>query len=237
MALTSEQWKTVSSAGGSADAYRSMYEKQNTEKAAQEAATQKAASDASVLQQQNARAQQSLKAMQQTVGPNGQTSTIYGTPAGAARSGPSSSSSSSSSGSDGISEYELNQIKKITGAGQQPPVSRANIAGEQAARDAAFARAKEQSGRIAASSLEGLRNSLSRRGISGGGYAQMKGAEALGPAADQLQDFTREQMIQDLGQARHVADTEYSGQIAQRGQDQGSINALLNIINSRGKLY
>ena len=117
-------------------------------------------------------------------------------------------------------------------------VSRAGNAGEDAARAAAFARAKEQSGQIAQSSLAGLRNALARRGISGGGYANMRTAEALAPAADQLQDFTREQLIQDLGQARHVADLGYQGDITQRGQtlqaQQAERASLLGLLRSGG---
>lgn len=137
---------------------------------------------------------------------------------------------------EGISEKELSRIRSVVGADKQPTVSRGNIAGEQAARDAAFARAKEQSAQVARSSLTGLRNALSRRGITGGGYADMRTAEALAPAADQLQDFTREQLIQDLGKSERGADLEYQGQIAQRGQNQASVNALLSMINSRGGL-
>ena len=110
---------------------------------------------------------------------------------------------------------------------------------EQAARQAAFARAKEQSGQIARSSLEGLRNSLSRRGISGGGYAQMRGAEALAPATDRLQDFTREQLIQDLNRGADVSDRNYTGDIQQRGQDAAQRQSLLSLIasNSGRGLY
>ncbi len=210
--------------------------------AEQKARDDKAAWDASLLRQERDRAQQSLRAVHQTVGPGGGTTTQYGLPEGAGSGGGSMGSRSTSGGSgggasDGISEYELQRIMSITGAGKQPEVSRGNIAGEQAARDAAFARAKEQSGAVARSSLAALRNQLGRRGITGGGYAQMRGAEALAPATDQLQDFTRQQLIEDLGQSRHVADTEYQGQIAQRGQNQAAMQSLLGLIRSRGKLY
>lgn len=146
------------------------------------------------------------------------------------------SSSAASTAKQGVSEDELRRIRAAVGIGDQPTVSRGNIAGEQEARQAAFARAKEQSAQIARSSLTGLRNALSRRGITGGGYADLRTAEALAPAADQLQDFTREQLIQDLGKSERGADLEYQGQIAQRGQNQASVNALLSLINSRGGL-
>lgn len=108
---------------------------------------------------------------------------------------------------------------------------------EAGARNAAFARAKEQAAAVAQSSLTGLRNSLSRRGISGGGYADMRTAEALAPAADRLQDFGREQLIQDLGRAGQIADRNYAGGITRRGQDLNYSQSLLGLLSSGRGLY
>jgi len=122
----------------------------------------------------------------------------------------------------------------------QPTISRvggAIGAQEEAARQAAFARAKEQSAQVAQSSLHGLRNSLSGRGITGGGYAAMQTAGALMPAAEQLQDFGREQMIQQAGQASKNADTEYAGQVEQRGQNVNSTGQILDLLKSKGRIY
>jgi hypothetical protein len=128
-----------------------------------------------------------------------------------------------------------------TGGGAGAPTVSRNTgdiaAREQAGREAAFARAKEQSAATAQASLAGLRNQLSRRGITGGGYAQMKGAEALAPAADRLQDFTREQLIQDVGNLQHTGDLEYQGGIQQRGQTLANQQSLLGLLRSAGGLY
>lgn len=109
-------------------------------------------------------------------------------------------------------------------------------AAEEAARNAAFARAKEQSAAVARSSLAGLRSNLASRGISGGGYADMRTAEALAPAADRLQDFTREQLIQDLGRAEEVSDRDVAADLTRRGQDISRNNALLGLLQA-SRLY
>jgi hypothetical protein len=85
--------------------------------------------------------------------------------------------------------------------------------------------------------LAGLRSNLSRRGITGGGYAQMRGAEALAPAADRLQDFTRQQLIQDVGNLQHTGDLDYQGQIQQRGQTLENQRSLFGLIHSMGGIY
>jgi hypothetical protein len=65
----------------------------------------------------------------------------------------------------------------------------------------------------------------------------MRGAEALAPAADRLQDFTREQLIQDLGNLQHTGDLEYQGGIQQRGQTLQNQQSLLGLLRSAGGLY
>lgn len=130
------------------------------------------------------------------------------------------------------------QYQTASGSGggdSTPPVN--FQANEQAARDAAFARAKEQSGQIAQSSLSALRNSLSRRGITGGGYAQMRGAEALAPATDRLQDFTREGMLQDYQRAGQISDREAAAALTRRGQDMSRQQSLLSLLSAGGRLY
>jgi hypothetical protein len=126
------------------------------------------------------------------------------------------------------------------GGFQQPAVSR--ISGpsaeqETAARNAAFARAKDQFGSISQSALTGLRDSLARRGMGGGSYEMEGMGNIIGGGAGQLGEFTRGQAEGEVEQARHVADLEYQGQIAQRGQNQAAVNALFEIIRSRGGLY
>lgn len=121
-----------------------------------------------------------------------------------------------------------------------PAISRTGgdiAAREQAGRAAAFARAKDQAAMTAQSALSGLRNVMDRRGFSaGGGFADMKTAEALRPAADQVNDFTREQYIQDVNNLQHTGDLDYQGQIQQRGQNMAQLPALLGLVRS-GRIY
>jgi hypothetical protein len=131
------------------------------------------------------------------------------------------------------------------GGGTAPPISRVGgpiAEKELAARNAAFARAKESAANNAQAALAGLRNTMGRRGFQGGGgYADMKTAEALAPAANQVNEFTREQQIQDLDSARRNADTEYGGAITQRGQTLGAEtarrNSLIGLISSGRGYY
>lgn len=126
------------------------------------------------------------------------------------------------------------------GGGSAPTVSRTSgpiAEKEAAARAAAFARAKDQAGNVAQSALAGLRNTLARRGFgAGGGFADMKTAEALSPAANQLNEFGREQYIQDLNSAQQNANLEYSGDITQRGQTLSNLPQLLGLIRA-GRIY
>lgn len=104
-----------------------------------------------------------------------------------------------------------------------PAVSRVSgesAEAEAAARNAAFARAKETAGNTARASLTGLYDELQRRGMGGGGYEAGEIANRLVEAADQTGEVTRDQAISDAGRATHVADEEFGGQLAQRQEDQ-----------------
>ena len=87
------------------------------------------------------------------------------------------------------------ELTRLSGPGTPTDSAPVPAYDETGARAAAFARAKEQSANIAQSSMTALRSALNRRGVGSGGYANMKAAEALAPAADRLQDFGREQLI------------------------------------------
>ena len=130
-----------------------------------------------------------------------------------------------------------------TGGGTAPTVSRVSgdiAQKESAARAAAFARSKEQAGAVAQSALSGLRNQMARRGFGGGGgFVDMRTAEALAPAADQLNEVEREQLIQDLYNAQHQGDVEYQGAIQQRGQtlaNQPTAASLIGLLRA-GRIY
>lgn len=122
-------------------------------------------------------------------------------------------------------------------SGQQgataPTVAAPSIQGnEQDARAAAFARAKDQAGKIARASLTSITENIAGRGIAGSGIEALRDAGAINGAEAPLQDLTRSQMISDNNRAADVSDMGYQGAIAQRGQDLSSRSSYLNLLRS-----
>lgn len=110
-------------------------------------------------------------------------------------------------------------------------------ADETAARGAAFARAKEQAGNTALSALRALQDFAAERGQTGSSMERQMIGDVVGGAAGDVNEFTREQLIQDLNRAADIADLQYQGGIAQRGQNLSMLPSLLGLIGSRGLLY
>ena len=108
---------------------------------------------------------------------------------------------------------------------------------EGAARSAAFARAKDQAGQTARASLTSLREALGSRGMLGGGAETVGTANIIGGAGQDVGDFTREQLIQDLDRSSKVADRDYAGKVTKRGQDLDYRQSLLALLNSGKGLY
>lgn len=117
------------------------------------------------------------------------------------------------------------------GAGTQPAtIEEMSSPAEDAARQAAFARAKDQAGMIGRSAMTALNNTMGARGLAGSKFAQNAAGGVVNTGATQLGEVNREQMIQDLQNARQRASEVYQGNIAQRGQniqDQASRRAAL----------
>lgn len=103
--------------------------------------------------------------------------------------------------------------------GVPPPINQANITGEDAARNAAFNRAKDTAGSTGRSAMSALENVMGARGLTGSPYSAGQAGGVIQAGASQLGDVNREQLIQDLAAARQRASEQYQGQIAQRGQD------------------
>jgi len=124
------------------------------------------------------------------------------------------------------------------GIGAEPPeVNAPGLAGnEQAARAAAFARAKDQAGQTARSSLTALEGLMANRGQAGSGLEGALSSDIISGGAGRVNEFTREQLMQDLNRAAEVSNRNYAGAITQRGQDissrNQSLSALLQLINS-----
>ena len=108
---------------------------------------------------------------------------------------------------------------------------------EAGARAAAFGRAKDQAGMTAHSALQSLQNLMAERGLRGS-TVEGQGIEGIiNGAAGGVNEFTREQLIQDLGRAAQLSDREAQGNLTRRGQDIGLQQSLLQLLNSGGSLY
>lgn len=117
-----------------------------------------------------------------------------------------------------------------------------------AGSDAAFARGKDQAGQTARASLTALRGEMAGRGLRGSGIEAGEVGKTIARGAAGVNEFTREQAIQDAGNAADLAKQEYQGRITQRGQDIGvaqanasrqqqQLEGLLSLIGGRGILY
>lgn len=120
------------------------------------------------------------------------------------------------------SQAQLMGLLNSTGGSAGPQVARESTGGladDTGARAAAFARAKEQAGQTAQAALTGLRSAVEDRGLMGSSVEAAGVGAAIGGAGGAVNDFTREQLKQDLGRADQLADRNYQGNITQRSQD------------------
>lgn len=128
------------------------------------------------------------------------------------------------------------KLQAISGMNSSvPPVSYPGGGGnEEAARSAAFARAKEQAGQNALAGLRTVQENVADRGLMDSSYEANLTGNVISGASGQVNDFTREQLIQDLNRAAQISDTTYQGNITQRGQDLQRQQALLALLNAGG---
>ena len=118
------------------------------------------------------------------------------------------------------------------------PVTYGGGADAEAARNATYARAKDQIANQQRASLTALQNVAAQRGtnVAGGQNPALQAQEGaiINNAQGQLGDVSREQAIQDLKGQQHAADQTYTGQITQRGQNLNQMNSLMGLVTSRG---
>lgn len=88
-----------------------------------------------------------------------------------------------------------------------------------AADTAAFGRAKDQVGQEATGALTGLRSALAGRNMLGSGLEERATTAAATSAAGQLGDVSRQQAITHADTAQKNAETNFQGDVTQRGQD------------------
>lgn len=134
-----------------------------------------------------------------------------------------------------------------TGAGGAIPYTGYSSDALNAARAAAFARAKDTQGQVARSAVNELQNLYTGSGQAGSGQLMARQGQAVLDAASGMGEFNRQQALADLAAQQGVSQAVYEGGITQRGQDiaaqtaargqnLGVINAMLGLANV-GKLY
>lgn len=105
---------------------------------------------------------------------------------------------------------------------------------EDAARSAAFARAKEMAAMNARASMAALEDVSAENGMMGSTMAAQERGRVVGGAQTDVSDFVRDEMIQNLGRARETANMRYQGGITQRGQNINRQNSLLGLLTGSG---
>jgi hypothetical protein len=128
----------------------------------------------------------------------------------------------------------LAALKGAGVGGIQPGVSGQGgpMGNEVAARNAAFARAKDRAGQTALASLTALQNVMSNRGMSGSTEEARGMSNSLAGGANIINEFSRDELMTDLNRAADIGDRNYQGAITQRGQDAAAKQSLLALINS-----
>lgn len=107
-----------------------------------------------------------------------------------------------------------------------------DVAGETAAQNTALARAKDIAGSTGRAALNSLQDVMGGRGITGSGLAANGAGGVINQAAGQIGDVNRGQLIQAMQLARERASQNYTGQIAQRGQNLGAMSGLIGALGS-----
>lgn len=108
---------------------------------------------------------------------------------------------------------------------------------EKGARDAAFARAKEQAGATALSSLKALQDVMANSGMMGSTLESEGLSSIVGGAKSSVDGFTRDQLELDLNRAADISDRDYQGRLTQRGQDMNLLPSLMGLITASGGVY
>jgi len=115
-----------------------------------------------------------------------------------------------------------------------PRVSGGMGGNEEAARSAAFGRAKDIAAKQALAGLKTARGLTEGSGMMGSTYEAGLLGDAIGGAQGIMSDANTNQLLQDLARSRQVADRDYTGDITQRSQDLARQQAILALV---GRLY
>jgi hypothetical protein len=112
-----------------------------------------------------------------------------------------------------------------TGTGVDPAVT-------EAARAAAFARAKDQAGQTGRAALDAIQNVLGATGRLGGGYEADAKAAVVGGARADVNEFTRDQLMSDLDFLQAQDDRQFSANEKAKDRRAQERQSLLSMVSS-----
>jgi len=125
----------------------------------------------------------------------------------------------------------------VTGGGGAATTG-ASEADTEAARTAAFARAKDRAANLARTSLMTLRASAAERGVNvaGGTNPALLSEESrtLAQASQPLTDLNRDQALTEADRANTVADRNFAGNLATRSQNMSLAPSLMSLLRVGG---
>lgn len=92
---------------------------------------------------------------------------------------------------------------------------------ERASQSAIYAQTKDNAANATRAAMTALQGELQARGMGGGGYEAGQIGQNLSREANTIGEADRQQAVEQLKQAQHVADVQYSGDVQQRAQNIG----------------
>lgn len=129
-----------------------------------------------------------------------------------------------------LANEALERVYGKVGGGAAGRVEYGGGGAAEAARAAAFARAKEQAGLNANAALKSIQDIAGQRGLRGSSIEGGMTANAITRGGTDIANVITQQMQDELANIQHVSDTTYQGNIAQRGQDLQARQALLSVL-------
>lgn len=124
-------------------------------------------------------------------------------------------------------------LQEFSSIGGTPlPTVQYDTAGQQAADNAAFARAKEMAGQNAQAAVQALKGAMDSRGMTGSTVEGQALSGVVGGAGQDISQFLTNQAMQTAEGNRRRAETQYQGNITQRGQDLDAQRAIYNLMMS-----
>jgi hypothetical protein len=115
---------------------------------------------------------------------------------------------------------DVQQIMRLFPQTPAAPVGHVAPVDTRGAEAESFARAKDQVGQTGAGAIASLRSVLGGRGLLGSGSESRGAASVINRGQGELGQVSRDQAIKRADMAADTAKFNYSGDVAQRGQDQ-----------------